>query len=124
MKAMVLGIGMGLALTMAGCGSSSSPAAPTMTTTGTSTTVTIPVGARTLGTSAFAPNPVTISAGSTISWVNSDSISHTSTSDTNGLWDSLTITPGGHFEHTFTARGTFTYHCTFHPGMIGTVTVQ
>src|SRR6516164_658170 len=109
-----------LAAFFAGCGSSSSPSSPS--TMGV--TVTIPVGARSLGTSGYVPNPVTVSAGTTITWTNADSIAHTATSDTPGLFDSGSIAPGGMFSTTLQSRGTVTYNCTFHAGMVGTIVVQ
>jgi plastocyanin len=33
------------------------------------------------------------------------------------------VQAGGRFSFTFQNAGTFTYRCTIHPGMIGTVTV-
>ena len=87
-------------------------------------TVTIPVGARSLGTGGYVPNPVTVSAGTTITWTNADSIPHTATSDTPGVFDSRSIAPGGMFSTTLQSRGTVTYNCTFHPGMVGTIVVQ
>jgi plastocyanin len=87
--------------------------------------VSIPVGARTLGTGSYVPNPVTVSAGGTVTWTNNDTIAHTSTS-TNALatFDSGSIPAGGKFSFTFQNKGTFSYQCTIHPGMVGTVTVQ
>jgi plastocyanin len=38
--------------------------------------------------------------------------------------DSGSIAAGGKFSFTFQNRGTFPYHCTFHPGMIASVVVQ
>jgi plastocyanin len=32
--------------------------------------------------------------------------------------------PGGRFTFTFQNAGTFRYHCTIHPGMVGTVVVR
>jgi plastocyanin len=55
--------------------------------------------------------------------VNNDTTTHTSTGS-NGAWDSGSIAPGASFSRTFPAAGSFTYHCTIHPGMVGTVTVQ
>jgi plastocyanin len=90
---------------------------------GATTTVTIPVGASGLTATAFAPNPVTIKAGDSINWVNNDNIAHTSTAN-NNAWNSGTIPAGGSFKTTFNTAGSFAYHCTIHPGMAGTVTVQ
>jgi plastocyanin len=76
-----------------------------------------------LTTTAYTPNPISVSVGGTVMWMNNDSIAHTSTSD-NGTWDSGTMAPGASFSRTFPTAGTFTYHCAIHPNMVGTVTVQ
>jgi plastocyanin len=103
-----------------GCSSNSS--SPTSPSTGAS--VSIPVGARSLGASAYSPNPVTVTAGTTVTWTNGDSIAHTATSDTAGAFDSGSIPPGGKFSAMMQTKGTVTYHCTFHAGMVGTIIVQ
>jgi plastocyanin len=107
-----------------GCGSSSDspPSSPTPAPGG-ATSVSIVNGSSTLATTAYAPNPVTIAPGGTITWRNNDTTAHTSTGD-NGEWNSGSIAPGGQFSRTFPAAGTFSYHCTIHPNMIGTVRVQ
>ena len=109
---------VGLCAVFSACGSSSST--PSTPSPAAAASVSIPVGARTLGTSSYAPNPITISAGATVTWTNNDSIAHTSTSDS-GVFDSGTIAAGGKFSFTFQSRGTFPYHCAFHPGMIASV---
>ncbi|PWT85812.1 MAG: hypothetical protein C5B57_02210 [Blastocatellia bacterium] len=119
-----VGIGLCAIALMAGCGgsSSSSPTTPSPTPQGTS--VTIPMGARTLGSSAYSPNPVTVTAGTTVTWVNNDTIAHTSTSDSPGVFDTGTIAAGASSSFTFQNKGSFPYHCTFHAGMVATVVVQ
>ncbi len=119
-----------LAITMlvaaAGCGNGSSPSPTTPsppTTGGTGTTVSIVSGATSKGSNAYSPNPITVTHGGSVMWVNNDSITHTSTSD-NNTWNSGNIGPGASFTFTFPTAGTFTYHCLIHPGMVGTVTVQ
>lgn len=72
---------------------------------------------------AFVPQTLTISVNSTVKWKNLDAIAHTVTSD-NLSWDSGNIPAGGTFKFTFTATGTFDYHCTIHPFMKGTIIVQ
>ncbi|HEY1912578.1 MAG TPA: plastocyanin/azurin family copper-binding protein [Vicinamibacterales bacterium] len=74
-------------------------------------------------TTAFAPNPITVSVGGMVTWTNNDSITHTSVANA-GAWSSGSIAPGGTFSMTFPAAGSFPYHCSIHPGMVGTVTVQ
>lgn len=78
---------------------------------------------------AFTPSTITVAAGTTITWTNNDSVSHTVTSDT-GLFDSGSMSStgasgsGGSYSYTFTTAGSFPYHCTIHPSMTGTVIVN
>ena len=131
-------LAVALLLAAAACGSndSNSSAAPSSTstttgtttggttTTGSTTTVTIPIGASGLTTTAYAPNTVTIKVGDSVNWVNDDNIPHTSTSNNGTAFSSGIINPGSSFRATFNTAGSFPYHCTLHPGMIGTVTVR
>ncbi|KAF9974793.1 hypothetical protein BGZ73_001727 [Actinomortierella ambigua] len=73
---------------------------------------------------AFNPASVTITVGDTVRWVNKDAVGHTSTSDIAGLWDSKALTTGKNFTRPFGVVATYTYHCTPHPFMKGTVIVQ
>jgi hypothetical protein len=57
-----------------------------------------------------------------VTWMNSDPVSHTTTSDT-GAWDSGPVSSGTTFQHTFSTAGTFPYHCNIHPFMHGTIVV-
>jgi plastocyanin len=113
-------------LVACGGGSSSSPTTPTTPTpapaTG-STPVSIPVNARTLGSAAFVPNPLTIATGTTVRWTNNDNIAHDATSTTN-VFASGTMNPGATYDFTFRTAGTFPYHCTIHSGMVGQIVVQ
>jgi plastocyanin len=114
------------ALCINACGGTSYNSAPSPTPTPApagSTTVTISTGASTQTTTAFGANPLTISTGTTISWLNSDNTTHTSSADGN-QWSSGNISPGGRFNFTFGSAGRFTYHCQIHPNMIGTIVVQ
>src|SRR5262245_29943108 len=74
-------------------GYSSSPSSPSSTPSpaptpnGSSSAVTIPMNASTLGDTAYTPDIVNVAVGDTVTWTNTDSTSHTSTSDATG-WDS------------------------------------
>jgi plastocyanin len=72
---------------------------------------------------AYTPATISVSAGTTITWTNKDGVAHTVTSDT-GLFDSGNISTNGTYSHTFDTAGTYTYHCTIHIFMKGTVSVQ
>ena len=106
-----------------GTSPSTGPSAVPSPTSGPSSSVSIPRGAESLGNRAFAPDELSVPEGTTVTWTNTDSESHTSTSDTT-TWNSGTIAPGGRFSLTFDKVGTFRYHCAIPPGMVGTVVVQ
>jgi plastocyanin len=72
---------------------------------------------------AFSPATLTVKVGTTITWTNNDSMTHTVTSD-NGVFDSGNLAPGQTFSYTFNNAGTFTYHCVIHTYMKGTIIVQ
>lgn len=71
---------------------------------------------------AFEPAKIVVSPGTKIIWSNQDSFQHTTTSD-RGVWDSSPLDPGAHYARIFKKSGMFTYHCTIHPFMLGTITV-
>src|SRR5512140_3789797 len=71
----------------------------------------------------FAPSPITVAKGSTITWTNKDAVAHTATAD-DGSWDTGNIAPGASKSLTFANSGTFAYHCTVHPMMKSSVVVQ
>jgi plastocyanin len=74
----------------------------------------------------FVPKDVTVDAGTTITWTNSDSVPHTVTKEggPGADFDSGNVDPGATFEQTFDEAGTVDYVCTIHPGQAGTVTVK
>jgi plastocyanin len=73
--------------------------------------------------SAFNPPTTTLRVGDTVTWTNRDAIGHTTTSDT-VAWNSGVIATGNSFSFTFTAAGTFPYHCSIHTFMKGSIVVQ
>jgi YVTN family beta-propeller protein len=72
---------------------------------------------------AFGPATLTVQAGEQVTFTNNDSITHTSTS-ADGGWDSGPIAPGKSYDVTLSTPGTYTYHCSIHPFMTGTVVVE
>ena len=112
------GIASLLAFGAAACGSSS-PSAPTV-----SADVTIAmVGDR--GNQSYSPNPTTMRVGQTVAWKNNDSTTHNALEDAGERFASANVSPGATSSpRTMSAAGTFTYHCTLHPGMVGTLVVQ
>ena len=93
---------------------------------------------------AFSPNSLSVKVGSTVTWTNNGSATHTATSDAGDSlsWDSGSLagsspnpyggtTPGASFSKVFSKVGTYPYHCSFHGvvgspnyhGMTGVITV-
>lgn len=72
---------------------------------------------------AFTPATITVKKGTTVTWTNKDSVSHTVTGDSDGGPDSELFGNGESYSFTFNAVGTFAYHCAPHPQMTGTVIV-
>ena len=115
-----------LTTSLAACSGYNAPSSPSVAPTPAppgSTSVDIPSGASTQTTTAFGADPLTVSVGTTISWLNDDNTTHTSVAD-GSQWDSGNIPPGGRYNRTFTSAGRFTYHCQIHPNMVGTIVVQ
>ena len=78
-------------------------------------------------TSYYSPSVITVIIGknNTVTWVNDDIAPHTVTSDTSGQFDSGPIADhGATWTHTFDTPGTYTYHCSYHPWMHGTIIVK
>src|SRR4051812_48848421 len=65
---------------------------------------------------AFSPATLSITTGTTVTWVNNDGTTHTVTAD-DLSFSSGNIIPGQSFTHTFSNAGTATYHCSIHPMM-------
>lgn len=77
----------------------------------------------TIGSYAFSPATITIAAGTTVVWSNTDPVDHYPTSDT-GAWDTSDIGSGQTSSGTvFNTAGTYPYHCAIHPDMHGTIIV-
>src|SRR5664280_201517 len=72
----------------------------------------------------FTPATTNIAVNDRVIWTWAGN-NHSTTSDTNGLWDSLVNNAPHSFTNTFTSAGTFPYHCTIHVnfGMKGTIIV-
>lgn len=76
---------------------------------------------------AFSPKTLTIKAGTTVTWVNDEATIHSVVSD--GVFDSRDqkadgMAKGDKFSYTFTTPGTYKIHCSFHPFMTQTITVN
>ena len=71
----------------------------------------------------FNPTPLTVKAGSTVTWTNMDDEPHTVVSDT-GVFKSGGMDTNESFSYKFDKPGTYHFTCSIHPRMVGTVIVQ
>ena len=71
----------------------------------------------------YDPSSLTVTVGTTVTWVNNSSTSITVTSP-DGLFDSESVATGGSFSYTFDTPGTFRYFCVPYPHMKGVITVS
>jgi plastocyanin len=82
------------------------------------------VNAVSINNFAFNPQSVTVKKGTTVTWTNQDSSAHTVTANNGSSGpNSDELSNVQTYSFTFNETGTFTYHCTLHPEMTGTVTV-
>ena len=110
-----IGLGCALAIALGVSGSSSAGEAPQKTNG--------PVQVK-IDNFSYAPTPLTVSAGTTVQWVNRDDIPHTVVSDDKTTFKSKPMDTDENFSYTFTKPGTYTYFCSIHPKMTGKVAVQ
>jgi glucose/arabinose dehydrogenase/plastocyanin len=82
-------------------------------------------------TEPYNPSSVNIHIGTTVKWINNDSVPHTVTegtpagdSSSRTKFDSGIFGPGQTFEHTFNQTGIINYYCSIHPFMSGEVIVR
>lgn len=96
------------------------------TTTNAGTVTTVPASMNSvveISGLAFNPSVIRIGKGGMVTWKNLDAVSHTITSDSGGELSSDSLTRGSTYSHTFNNPGVYAYHCSFIPGMKGTVIV-
>ena len=117
--ALLVVLTLGVCLTVS-CKGKSNPAGP-----GATADVTININGN-LGSNSYSPSTTTVNLGQTVSWHNTDTMTHTSTEGGIALWNTQDIAPGATSApiHMNTA-GTFGYICTIHPNtMSGTLIVN
>lgn len=77
----------------------------------------------TISNFTFDPGTITVKAGSSVTWVNSDTVDHSIIADDESF-DTGVLAPGEKGSYTFANAGTYTYHCAAHPSMTATVVVE
>jgi plastocyanin len=71
----------------------------------------------------YRPSQLDVLPGENVIWTNVSQRTHTVTSDT-GLFDSDQVPGGAHFAVQFKDVGTYRYHCTIHPSIVGEIDVR
>jgi plastocyanin len=74
------------------------------------------------GPYSFYPSPVMVRSDQTVVWRNSDAVTHHVLFDQNSI-DTGTLAPGTLSQPMAIGIGTWSYHCTIHPAMVGSVNV-
>ena len=71
---------------------------------------------------AFNPAQLNVAPGTTVRFVNNDTVPHTATAD-NGAFDTEELQPGYSMDVFLEGEGTVPYHCELHPEMKGSIVV-
>jgi amicyanin len=71
----------------------------------------------------FDPPEITVSAGTTITWLNEDDIPHTVVAKERAF-RSKTLDTDDKYSFTFTTPGVYDYFCSLHPHMVGKIIVR
>ena len=72
---------------------------------------------------SFGPPTLTVAVGTTVTWTNRDDIPHTVVS-TEKVFKSKVLDTDEKFSFTFDKAGTYSYFCSIHPKMTGSVVVH
>lgn len=112
------------------CGGSGGPTSPTNRNEPGGPPLTASVAMRTTfdgvygESNSFSPTSVTIARTGTVTWTNETGIAHNVTFSGTGAPANIGNHSSGSNARTFSNAGTFSYQCTNHSGMTGSVTVQ
>ena len=72
---------------------------------------------------SFAPETLTVTVNSTVTWVNKDDVPHVIAGN-DGLFKSKALDTDDKFSFTFDKVGTYPYYCSVHPKMVGKIVVK
>jgi plastocyanin len=119
----------GATVVIAGCTSSSntSPSSANNAVTSTASTSTASTSTASqnpiaIQNYAFSPSTLTIRKGANVTWKNDDSVQHMVVSDSPAFSSPL-LNTGDTYTFQFNSTGTYSYHCSIHTYMKGTITV-
>jgi plastocyanin len=85
-----------------------------------------PLGAHEIGIDNFnfTPQVLTVPRGTKVPWINNDDVPHLIVNVQNKFKQSPVLDTDQRFSATLGAAGTYTYFCSLHPKMQGTVVVN
>jgi len=97
----------------------------TMPAASPSPTLAAPVAATSVSiiNFSFKPQVIVVKTGAEVTWTNNDTDAHTVTFYADGS-GSKGFQNGESYRHVFGTAGTFKYHCSIHPYMVGEVIVH
>lgn len=72
---------------------------------------------------AFTPQVLTVTPGTTVTWINADEDPHTVTANDKGF-HSAALDTDDKYSFTFTRPGDYAYFCSLHPHMTGKIIVK
>lgn len=131
MRRPILILAFAATLLAAGCGSGGGGTSTTPPGTAAGSNGGTPSGGVTkvsMKNIQFDPKTITVKKGSTIEWVNDDSVNHDVTKKAgpgaNFSSGHGNLGSGDTYKVTFNTAGTIQYQCTVHPGMTGTIVVK
>jgi plastocyanin len=73
---------------------------------------------------SFGPMTLTVSSGTTVTWINNDDVPHTVVSEDTTTFKSKALDTGDKFSYTFAKLGKYPYFCSVHPRMTAEIVVQ
>jgi plastocyanin len=112
-----------LAAVVAGCGGGDDNKNP-MNPGGGTPDVTINITGQN-GSSSYSPSPDTVTVGQTVAWHNANGLTHTATADNGTAFNTSNVSAGSRSAAIqMNTVGTFTYKCSIHPTMTGTLVVK
>jgi amicyanin len=120
--ALLTGLVLIFTLAAVSCGTAATPAA-TLTATTTAASTNGATAAVVIENYLYSPETLTVKAGTTVTWTNKDSVSHTVTTKAT-LFDSGLLGKDKSYSYTFTQKGSYEYYCIPHPYMVGKVIVE
>jgi plastocyanin len=71
----------------------------------------------------FGPTNLTVTSGTTVTWINNDDVPHTVVSE-DKVFRSKALDTDDKFSYTFTKPGTYNYFCSVHPKMTAKIVVK